>query len=521
MPLQIFGDFGFVGGNDTTANPYQDAQQTINWYVEASPSKAAKEVTSLLGRAGLIQVAAAPGGGAPGFSNTMTVWPQPSTVTNLPVRGMWVLPGRTQALVVIANVCYLATIASPGSLTTPGSLNLSQVGYLASAQGPVSIRDNGIQGGYAVLVDGTTNSYLYQIANRTLAPGPFPGANLVCYIDGWWVFNQLGSAVFYTDAQPYSAAYNASYFALKDAFSDLLVALIENKEELWLIGESTTEIWYDAGGAYFPFQRLVGTLLQVGCKAPYSIARLVSEGQEGLMWFGRSERGENIIVRTQGFMQQSVSTPAVSNAIAQYTVTADAIGWAYEEGGHEFYVLNFPTADKTWVYDATLPPDLAWSQWPSYDPYANQFHRYRGNCFMNFGGMRIVGDYQNGALYQVTRNAYTDAGWPIKARRRSPYIWNKESRERVFMSSLQIDFAPGQGNASGLGSNPQASLRISRDYGSTYGPANKRPMGGIGNFTNRCIWRKLGWSRGAVAEIEVIDPVNRDITGATLKAVGP
>jgi hypothetical protein len=140
---------------------------------------------------------------------------------------------------------------------------------------------------------------------------------------------------------------------------------------------------------------------------------------------------------------------------------------------------------------------------------------------MNFAGNRIVGDYQNGALYQLTRSAYTDAGWPLRARRRSPYIWNKENRERVFMQSLQIDFAPGQGNSSGFGSNPQAKLRISRDYGTTYGPNNFAPIGQIGNYENRCLFRKLGMSRGAVAEIEVIDPVRRDIVGATLRAMGP
>ena len=84
-------------------------------------------------------------------------------------------------------------------------------------------------------------------------------------------------------------------------------------------------------------------------------------------------------------------------------------------------MLLLPTADATWVYDATMPPPLAWHQRLSYDPYAALFHRHRSNCYMNFGGMRIVGDYQNGALYQLTRAVQNDAGWPILARRRSPY----------------------------------------------------------------------------------------------------
>ena len=88
------------------------------------------------------------------------------------------------------------------------------------------------------------------------------------------------------------------------------------------------------------------------------------------------------------------------------------------------------------------------------------------------------------------------------------------------MASLQVDFAPGQGQASGLGANPTAQLRISRDYGTTYGQPNLAPMGAIGNYLNRALWRRLGLSRGAVAEIEVIAPVNRDIVGATLRATG-
>lgn len=528
MPFDVFGDFGFVGGSNPAANTFQDSQGTINWYVEASVTKTSKTITSLLGCPGLVQVAAAPGGGAPGFSTSMTAWPQPSAVTNLPVRGLWVLPGSTQALAVIANICYLVTILTYGSSTVAGSLQLTPVGNLLSNTGQVRIRDNG-KGGYAIIVDGP-NYYIYNTVTQTLTTGNDPawlGSNTVAYIDGWWIFQQPGTPLFYTNAAPYSIAFNASLFQLKDAFSDNLMAVMESKEELWLPGEKTTEIWYNAGGAYFPFQRLVGTLLQVGCKAPQSIARFSAEGQEGLAWFGRSDRGENIVVRTRGLNAEVVSTPAVSDAIAQYTTTADAIGYTYQEDTHEFYVLTFPTADRTWVYDGTLPPDLAWHQRLSYDPYAALFHRHRSNAFMEFAGMRIVGDYQNGALYQMTRAVQNDAGWPILARRRAPHIWARETRERVFMQSLQVDFSPGQGASSGLGADPQAYLTLSRDGGASLGsiysggPAgNTAPMGAIGQTRNRTMWRKLSWARDTVPQLDVIAPVNRDITGVTLRGHG-
>lgn len=529
MAIDVFGDFSFVGGDNTPANASQDRQVCVNWYLELSPSKASKTVAALLTCPGLLQLIAAPGGGAPGFTPSMTAWPQPYSGAYLPVRGFWVLPGRIQALAIITNVCYLITIVSNGSSTVPGVLSLSQVGTLSTNSGPVHIRDNGIAGS-AVIVDGP-NYYIYNVAAQTLTFGTDPawlGSTTVAEIDGWWIFNQPGTPKFYTNSQPYSTTFNASLFNLKDAFSDRLVAVAESKEELWLPGESTTEIWYNAGGQYFPFQRLVGTLLQVGCKAPHSIARLSVGGQDGLIWFGRSDRGENVIIRTKGFVGETVSTPAVSDEIATYTRTDDCVAYTYQEDTHEFAVFNFPTADRTWVYDASMPPELAWHRRLSYDPYSGQFHRHRSNCYMNFAGMRIVGDYQNGAIYQLTRSVQNDAGWPLYGRRRAPMIWDKETRGRVFMSSLQIDFAPGQGASSGLGANPTANLTISRDAGASLGTAYEpaptntfpAPMGAIGQTLNRTIWRKLGWSRGAVAQLDVIAPVNRDITGATLKANG-
>lgn len=520
--MDIFGDFGFVGGEDKAPNPYQDSQTCINWYAEVSPSAGAKTAVGLLGCPGLIQLVAVSGGGAPG--NQTTTWPVPASVTNLPVRGMYPLPGLNTAIVVVANKCYIATAVTQGAAQTPGVITLTSIGTLLTNSGPVSIRDNNA-GGFAVIVDGA-NGYTVNLSSNAFAritDAQFlvlGGATTVAYIDGWWIFSTPNSQQFYTNAPIYQNSWDATYFALKDGATDNLMAVVDNKEELWLIGERTTEIWYDAGGQYFPFQRLAGTMQQYGCKAIYSIARIKSGAEDSLIWLARTERGENIIVKTKGFSTEVVSTPAVSAAIATYTITSDAIAYTYEEDGHEFYVITFPSADKTWVYDSTVPPQYSWHQRASFDPYANSYHRHRSNCFMNFAGMRVVGDYQNGTLYQMTRSAFTDAGWPIKCQRRSPQIWDKETRERMHMASLQVEFAPGQGNSTNMGSDPQARLRLSRDYGTTFGEPLNAPMGGIGQYTNRTIWRKLGWTRGTVAEIEVIDPVRRDIVGTTLRANG-
>lgn len=523
MSFDLFGDFTFAAGHDPAPDPYQNTQLCINWYVEVNKQKP-KEALALLACPGLVQLVAAAGGGAPGFTSTMTAWPPPYSGPTLPVRGCLVLPGQQQAITIIGNTCYLVTASAPTSTAFP-TLNLTAVGTLQTSAGPVCIRDNGA-GGVVCIVDGPYGYYYVFGPGATIGTigtfvqitdPAFLGADRIAFIDGWWIFNQPGTQHFYWPSATYSTTFVGSNFALNDAQTDNLVTLMDNKEELWLVGEVHTEIWFDAGQPYIPWQRLVGTPLQVGCKAKHSIARFNAEGQDGLIWFGRSDRGENVIVRTQGLNAITISTPAFSDEVKQYPITSDAVGYTYQDDTHEFYVLTFPTADTTWVYDAQsgmLHKRL------SYDPYAAKFHRHRSNCFMNFQGMSIVGDYQNGTLYSLTRNVQNDAGWPLLGKRRSPHIWDEGARRRVFMSSLQIDVNPGVGQPSGLGSNPVMTLRISRDGGKTFGNPSSAFIGQTGRFKNRTMWRKLAFGRDNVVDVEVIDPVPRDIIGATLKAFG-
>jgi len=462
------------------------------------------------------------------------VWPAPSSITNLPVRGCWELPGGTQALWVVGSGVFLMTVKAPATSNTPATFNLARVGTLLTNSNPVCIRDNGA-GGTAVIVDGPYG-YYYTFNGAGSGAGAatgnfvritdpnFQGADRVVFIDGWWVFNVPGTQEFYTPVSTYALTFNGTNFALKDGSTDILVTMYENKEELWLVGAKTTEVWYDAGGTYFAFARLVSTMLQVGCSAKNSIARFNSENEDGLIWLALSERGENVVVKVTGFTASVVSTPAVNHAIASYTVISDAIGYTYQEDGHEFYVLTFPSAQNeyggpgaTWVYDGTT--DL-WHQRLAYEPYAGLWYRHRSNCYLNFQDQRLVGDFENGSIYRMSRAVYTDNGWPLVAWRRAPHIWDGGARERIFMAMLQLEFKPGTGNSSGQGVNPQAILRISRDGGTTWGQQLFRNIGAIGQYLTRTIWRRLSFARDAVVEVKVYDPVNRDIVGATLKKAG-
>jgi hypothetical protein len=194
-------------------------------------------------------------------------------------------------------------------------------------------------------------------------------------------------------------------------------------------------------------------------------------------------------------------------------LVSDAIAYAYEDQGHLFYMLTLPTADVTWCYDFT---SQEWHQRLSFDPVAGQYHRHRSNCYMDFGNVRLVGDYSTGQIHQMSRQFYTDAGAPLRCARRTPHVWRKATRERVFFSQFQIEFTPGVGLQTGQGSSPQVMLRWSDDGGFTWSNEHWATIGKVGQTRNRAIWRMLGHARDRVWEACYSDPTVRDVIGATL-----
>ena len=485
--------FDLVGESYTAADPALDNQEAINWFLEPSMTEGAKTSGALLGAPGCIAAVTSSYSGE--------------------VRGAWSFNQGTQALWVIGNQAVLMTIATPATATSLATFTLATVGTLNTLSGKVCMRDNGIAK-IVACVDGQ-NLYAYNITTKaftTITDPAFLGASRIAFIDGWLIFNQPGSQGFYVSPNYWdgTAKFDATYIAFKDDFSDALVSLIENQRQLWLIGSQTSEVWYNAGGQYFPFSRLEGAMIQTGCAAAQSLCRF----SDGLIWLGRSDRGENLVVMTKGYQIEPISTPAVAYAIAQYPVIDDAFGYVYTEEGHSFYVLTFPTADVTWAYDLNTQK---WHKRARYDTTTGAFRRHRSNCYLSFAGQRLVGDYANGQIYRMTRQAFMDGPDPLVSMRRTPHVWDGGERNRVTQFRLELEFRKGPGTSTGQGSDPHALLRWSNDGGNTWGNWRLLPMGKIGEYKRRSIARRLGSGRDRVYEIRVSDPVNRDLVGATLR----
>lgn len=562
-------DIPFVGGAYEAPDLLQNAQKLINWYCEVSGENP-KEAVALLATPGLNPIIGTKAGPVRGM------WVLPGGLTALIVTGdtcylMGVTVPATQTSIaqfaiqtvgtLLTNsgyVCirdngvlfgglggyavlvdglygYLFRIAGGGSAVLTanvavGSPTITLTGapnYAFIAGATLSDSAAFIPGGTTILSNDYNALTITMSANATgtqvgdvitaTLPGfqritdpAFLGASRVAFIEGWLIFNQPGTRTFYTNAPvPYTVNFAGAFYALKDSSTDNLVTLFEQNRELWLIGERTSEVWFNSGGANFAFSRIPGVGPQVGCSAPHSITRF----GDSLCWLAKNEQGENTVNITQQYALERISTHAIEFALASYPVVSDAIGWAYQEDGHTFYVLLLPTADKTWVYDGASG---FWHERLSWDSGSGVYHRTRANCYIDFADIRMVGDYTSGQIHRQDRAFYTDAGMVIRRQRRCPHVWSRENRKRVFMSAIQIEFTPGVGLQVGQGVNPQAMLRWSNDAGFTWSNEHWTTIGAAGATRNRAIWRRLGQARDRIYELNFTDPVECDIVGASL-----
>ena len=319
-----------------------------------------------------------------------------------------------------------------------GNWTSTSIGSIAQLRPyPVSMQDNGLT---MFVVDGTAGGWTIDLPSNAFAAfsdESFYGADKVDYLDTFLIFNKPNTPQFYWSGS-LAKTFDSLDFANKQSFSDLLVTLAVVKREIWLFGDRTTEIFYDSGASdtgagSSQFQQVQGVFVDHGIKAKYSLATY----DNSVYWLSADRAGQGIVLTGAGYQTKRISTFAIEAELTRYSQIGDAIGFVYSLGGHVFYVLTFPSADKTWCYDITTGQ---WNEWAWLDTNGKE-HRHRANCACSVFGLAVVGDWQNGNVYVLDPNAYTDNGQPIKRQRAFPHLINE--MDRVFYRQFIADMDVG------------------------------------------------------------------------------
>ena len=446
---------------------------------------------------------------AQGEPGRMVHYPTPGTVFAAtvgpgPVRGIRQASNGVVYIVSGSNVYSVASLAT-WTATLLGSIT-------AGLTTPVSMADNGLD---LVIVDGSSNGWVVNLAANTMSVISDPnffGADAVRYLDTFFLFNKTGTPQFYWSGS-LAVTFDPLDFANKESASDLLVTIAVARREIYLLGNQTTEVWYDAGATDIgagssQFAAVQGVFIDHGVAAKYSVATY----DNGVYWLSRNRQGQGVVLTSAGYRTERISTYAIEEDLRTYTRIDDAIGWCYQISGHTFYVLTFPAADHTWCYDVATKE---WHEWGWIDTNGDE-HRHRANCFWAFfGDNLLVGDWQDGSIYALSNDVYTDAQGtntgPIKRQRSFPHI--EADGRRLFFREFVANMATGNAQTPVAGSSTDVSLRWSDDRGASWGSPVTQSIGLNGEYLTTPQWQRLGLSRSRVFEISWSTPMNTALQG--------
>lgn len=236
---------GLVGPSYQERSLDLDAQRTVNLYPVVDPQ--GKETTALYGTPGLSAFASVPNDAQA-------------------LRGLFT-SANGRCFGVASNMLF--EIFAGGTCSIRGFMGVSSGAVFTE---PVTMDENGFE---LAICDGQ-DLWIYSYTLGTIskvadADADFPGAATVCFMDGYFVFNDPDTGKFYITSLYEGNEVAALDFASAESSPDDIVCVKKVLGMLWLFGKRTIEPWANQGGGDFPFSRVEGATMDVGCAGAHTV----------------------------------------------------------------------------------------------------------------------------------------------------------------------------------------------------------------------------------------------------------
>jgi hypothetical protein len=486
--------FGMIGPSYQSQSLTADCQMTKNWYPETIESSAGKAA--------------------------MALYPTPGTklfctLPGAPVRGQLEINGRTFS---VGGTNFCEELAD-GSVNVIAQVqnDLLPVSMVASPQQLLLASGGALYVYWLQTTIGGTNPQpagtFLQIPNANFAlPGGAVGQpSMVEYIDGFFFVLLRNSQTMYLSLPLDASSWPPLQQITVSVFSDNVQAIVENQRRLWVLGRKRSTVYYDSGSPNIFDVDPSGTI-ENGIAGVFPFCR----ADNSVFWLDRDERGQAVVRRASGYTPVRVSNHAIEFAMQGYPTVADCVTYSYQDQGHTFVVFMFPTAQKTWVYDAATG---MWHERGYWNLTTGSFSAHKSQNHALAFGKHLVGDPASGNIYQMATPVQSGGGWdfvtdsgnPIRRVRRSPHV--SIENKWMFHSELVLDIETGLGptppllDGDGNPRGPQVMLRWSNDYAHTWSNGRILDAGQTGIYKQRVRSARLGRARDRVYEISVTDPI--------------
>ncbi len=233
--------------------------------------------------------------------------------------------------------------------------------------------------------------------------GGFPTPHIPTpqFMDGYIVLADKNSHDVYNCDITKPFSWGALSFTSAESYPDYIVGLARQNNYIVAFGESSTEFLYNNAKANnltdfdSPFMGHESLLLQTGCLSRNALLQT----ERSLIYVGNSSIGGHSIWRIDGTLAKEISTEYIEKFIDLESTTTNITGFGVRIAGHMLYVLNLPTANRTFVYDLE---EQFWTEWR----YNNNVLPFVAYCDAN--GINLVQHATNGNIYKLDAEVFTD-----------------------------------------------------------------------------------------------------------------
>lgn len=381
------------------------------------------------------------------------------------------------------------------------------IGSISSSTGKAWMGQNA---NYQIMIVAGDTGYVYNWNIGTFAAitdVDFPGSVAFGFLDQYAITIDPNSGTLRNSELNDFLVWDGTAFVTAESAPDNLLSVIVDHQEVIGFGEKTVEIYKDSGISDAVLQRLEGAIFEIGIGAASSPAKISNV----VVWLD-----DSIQVRIiESYSPRIVSTDAITYQISRMSRIDDAIGMGFIWQGHAFYVLNFPTDNRTFAYDITSSSKSQRDIWCELASYpVNGINKWRGFSSYQDGKTVYIGDFNNGYIYTLDDDTHTDNLEPRPRIWTTAAVFDRELRRTMFHDELELEVEMGAGPAE----DPRVIMEYSDDNAKTWSAELWSSIGRIGEYKNRARWSCLGMSKNRVYRFTVTDNVKLEVVGVYLHA---
>lgn len=282
-------------------------------------------------------------------------------------------------------------------------------------------------------------------------------------------------------------------------------------QTIYRFGVRTMEPWYNRDSGRPPIDRIDGKQISVGLGAINSLTNT----DNAIYWLG----DDKSIYRMAGLSKERISDDGLSNTIERMQKINDAIGNSFTLQGQDFYMITFPSENRTFVINEVLGKQ-GWFELSS----GTQGDAYSATSVITVYDKIFV--CNKGNLLTLELDTFTqDTDTMLRRRTMLPItrklIPSAIKGRRIKISRIEFVMEQGVGLIEGQGENPRMLLELSFDGGRSFAHSQWVKLGRQGQHTLEVVADMMVSGDEIIPRITISDPIPVTISAAfvDIKAV--